>query len=169
MGYISWLYIKSHGSVNHCNPPRRIGVQPTVFPHNLFSEIISKKTKSRLGKQECKSKMDGKSSSFGNSWFFILVCRTDPGQICLDSLTILHSKHTVVKCVTVPGPLTLLQRLTVRSSTMSNKKEKSLTLYMWISSGSEAMDRNSFSSAFFTPRSQEEIIIERSQLFQLGQ
>ncbi len=52
---------------------------------------------------------------------------------------------------------------------MSNKKEKSLTLYMWISSGSEAMDRNSFSSAFFTPKSQEEIIIERSQLLQLGQ
>lgn len=30
----------------------------------------------------------------------------------------------------IPGPLTLLQRLSVRLSTMSNKKEKSATLYM---------------------------------------
>lgn len=50
-----------------------------------------------------------------------------------------------------PGPLTLLQRLSVSLSTMSSRKEKSATLYMWISSGSVAMDRNSFSSAFFTP------------------
>lgn len=51
----------------------------------------------------------------------------------------------------LPGPLTLEHRLFARSSTMSKRKEKSITLFMWISSGSEAMVRNSFSSAFFTP------------------
>jgi len=62
---VKWvIYHKFHGSVNHRYPPRRIGVQATVFPLGLFSKIISKtKTKNRLGKQECKSKMDGTSSS----------------------------------------------------------------------------------------------------------
>lgn len=52
----------------------------------------------------------------------------------------------------IPGPLTLLHRLLVTSSTMSTRNLKSLTLYMWIWSGSEAMDLSSFSSAFFIPR-----------------
>ena len=52
----------------------------------------------------------------------------------------------------LPEPLTLLHRLSVRPSTMSSRKEKSATLYMWISSGSEAMDLNSLSSAFLTPK-----------------
>lgn len=34
---------------------------------------------------------------------------------------------------------------------MSSRKEKSATLYIWMSSGSVAMDLNSFSSAFLTP------------------
>lgn len=54
----------------------------------------------------------------------------------------------------IPGPFTLLQRLSVSLSTMSSRKEKSATLYMWMLSGSEAMDLSSFSSAFFTPKKQ---------------
>lgn len=57
--------------------------------------------------------------------------------------------------IILPDPLTLLQRLSVRRSTMSKRKEKSATLYMWMSSGSEAMDFSSFSSAFFTPERQQ--------------
>lgn len=61
----------------------------------------------------------------------------------------------------VPGPLTLLHRLLVTSSTMSTRNLKSLTLYMWVWSGSEAMDLSSFSSAFLIPERHTRTLVAR--------
>lgn len=52
---------------------------------------------------------------------------------------------------TWPGPLTLLHKLMVRSSTILESDSKSATLYAWVSSGSVAIIFNSTSSAFLIP------------------
>lgn len=54
--------------------------------------------------------------------------------------------------LTLPGPLTLLHKLMVRSSTILESDSKSATLYAWMSSGSVAIIFNSTSSAFLIPQ-----------------
>lgn len=57
--------------------------------------------------------------------------------------------------LTLPGPLTLLHKLMVRSSTILESDSKSATLYAWISSGSVAIIFNSTSSAFLIPQKKD--------------
>lgn len=97
------------------------------------------------------------------STFFLIAYPFSIRNTVSFSLIVLASVTSVI-----PGPLTLLHRLFVRSSTMSSRKEKSATLYMWMSSGSEAMVLSSFSSAFFTPGDQNHKRHVKAQIHSLS-